>query len=137
MIESGGGSIINISSIAGMRAHSSTPYTTSKAAVQGLTMSMAADHGPEGIRVNCIAPGLVYSPMVAPGWTRTCGKSARMPPRCAPRAIPGTSATLPSFWLVTNPAGSTGFFYRWDAGLTSVTPVTYQTLSQQQYARPG
>ena len=66
MIESGGGSIINISSIAGLRAHSSTPYTTSKAAVQGLTMSMAADHGPDGIRVNCIAPGLVYSPMVAP-----------------------------------------------------------------------
>ena len=38
MIETGGGSIINISSIAGLRAHSSTPYTASKAAVMGLTM---------------------------------------------------------------------------------------------------
>ena len=66
MVETGGGSIINISSIAGLRAHSSTPYTTSKAAVIGLTMTMAADHGPDGVRVNCIAPGLVYSPMVAP-----------------------------------------------------------------------
>ena len=66
MMETGGGSIINISSIAGLRAHSSTPYTASKAAVIGLTMSMAADHGPDGIRVNCIAPGLIYSPMVAP-----------------------------------------------------------------------
>ena len=46
MIESGGGSIINISSIAGLRAHSSTPYTTSKAAVIGLTMSMAAARTP-------------------------------------------------------------------------------------------
>ena len=66
MIESGGGAIINISSIAGLRAHSSTPYTASKAAVIGLTISMAADHGPDGIRTNCIAPGLVYTPMVAP-----------------------------------------------------------------------
>ena len=65
MIEAGGGSIINVASIAGLRAHSSTPYTTSKAAVIGLTMSMAADHGRDNIRVNCIAPGLVYTPMVA------------------------------------------------------------------------
>ena len=65
MIETGGGSIINVSSIAGLRAHSSTPYTTSKAAVIGLTISMAADHGRDNIRVNCIAPGLVYTPMVA------------------------------------------------------------------------
>ena len=49
MIETGGGSIINISSVAGLRAHSSTPCTTSKAAVIGLTMSMAADHGRETI----------------------------------------------------------------------------------------
>ena len=50
MKNSGSGSIINISSIAGLRANSSTPYTTSKAAVIGLTQSMAGDHGPDGIR---------------------------------------------------------------------------------------
>ena len=61
-----GGSIINIASVAGLRAHQSTPYTASKAAVIGLTFSMAADHGSNNIRVNCIAPGLVYTPMVAP-----------------------------------------------------------------------
>ena len=66
MKEGGGGSIINIASTAGLRAHHSTPYTTSKAAVIGLTFSMAADHGPDNIRVNAIAPGLVYTPMVAP-----------------------------------------------------------------------
>ena len=66
MIESGGGSIINISSVAGLRADGSTPYTVSKAAVIGLTMSMAVDHAKDNIRVNTIAPGLVYTPMVAP-----------------------------------------------------------------------
>src|SRR5881394_528383 len=66
MIKGGGGSIINISSIAGLRANQSTPYSTSKAAVIGITRSMAGDHGRQGIRVNCIVPGLVYGPMVAP-----------------------------------------------------------------------
>ena len=66
MIETGGGSIINMSSIAGVRAYDATPYTTSKAAIIGLTMSMAGDHGRDNIRVNAIAPGAVYTPMVAP-----------------------------------------------------------------------
>ena len=66
MIESGGGSIINISSIAGLRAHSGTPYSASKAGVIGLTMSMAADHAADNVRVNSIAPGMAYTPMVAP-----------------------------------------------------------------------
>ena len=66
MIEGGGGSIINTSSIAGLRAYNTTPYTTSKSAIVGLTMSMAGDHGRDNIRVNAIAPGAVYTPMVAP-----------------------------------------------------------------------
>jgi NAD(P)-dependent dehydrogenase (short-subunit alcohol dehydrogenase family) len=63
----GGGSIINISSIAGLRAYParSTAYTTSKAAVVGLTMALAGQLGDRGIRVNCIAPGQVYTPLVA------------------------------------------------------------------------
>src|SRR3954464_2290560 len=66
MQRAGGGSIINISSVAGLRANQSTPYTTSKAAIVGLTRSMAGDHGRDGIRVNCILPGLIYGPMTAP-----------------------------------------------------------------------
>ena len=65
MIETGGGSIINIASIAGVRASKAAVYTASKAGVIGLTISMAADHGREGIRVNAIAPGAVYTPMVS------------------------------------------------------------------------
>src|SRR5262249_49780736 len=41
-----------------------TAYSVSKGAVIALTKAMAVDHGPEGIRVNCVAPGPVYTPMV-------------------------------------------------------------------------
>ncbi len=68
MIESGGGSIINVSSIAGLRAGSggaAVPYATSKAGVVGLTTTMAVTHGRDNVRVNCIAPGHIYTPMVS------------------------------------------------------------------------
>jgi NAD(P)-dependent dehydrogenase (short-subunit alcohol dehydrogenase family) len=65
MLKSGdGGAIVNVSSISALRPRRLTVYTTSKAAVIGLTRAMAVDHGPEHIRVNCIAPGPVYTPMV-------------------------------------------------------------------------
>jgi NAD(P)-dependent dehydrogenase (short-subunit alcohol dehydrogenase family) len=62
-----GGSIINVSSIAGLRAYPprATAYTTSKAAVIGLTLALAGQLGSRRIRVNCIAPGQVYTPLIA------------------------------------------------------------------------
>lgn len=59
------GVIINVASIAAFRPHGITPYSTSKGAVIALTRAMAVDHGPAGVRVNCIAPGPIYTPMVA------------------------------------------------------------------------
>ncbi|MEL0114549.1 MAG: SDR family oxidoreductase [Rickettsiales bacterium] len=65
MIKSaGGGAIVNISSISALRPRGLTTYTVSKGAVIALSKAMAIDHGPDGIRVNCIAPGPVYTPMV-------------------------------------------------------------------------
>ena len=64
MITSGGGAIINIASIAAMRPRGLTAYSTSKGAIISLTRALAVDHGPSGIRVNCVAPGPVYTPMV-------------------------------------------------------------------------
>ena len=136
MMETGGGSIINISSIAGLRAHSSTPYTASKAAVIGLTMSMAADHGPDGIRVNCIAPGLIFSPMVAPRMDddlREIRKSA------SPLRTEGDSWDVgyAALYLASDESRwVNGITLPVDAGLTTLSPVTYQTLGQQQYAQP-
>ena len=62
-----GGAIVNISSISALRPRGLTTYTVSKAAVIGLTQAMAVDHGRDGIRVNCICPGPMYTPMVNRG----------------------------------------------------------------------
>ena len=58
------GAIVNISSISALRPRGLTSYTTSKAAVIGLTRAMAVDHGRDNIRINCICPGPMYTPMV-------------------------------------------------------------------------
>lgn len=64
---SGGGSIINIASIDGLRAGMSRniPYAVAKGGVVALTKSMAVHHGRDNIRVNCIAPGHIHAPFVA------------------------------------------------------------------------
>jgi NAD(P)-dependent dehydrogenase (short-subunit alcohol dehydrogenase family) len=56
----GGGSIINLSSIAGRFGFAMrTPYSAAKWAVVGFTQSLAVEAGPDGVRVNCIQPGIV------------------------------------------------------------------------------
>ena len=62
MKAAGGGSIINVGSISWMLKQGGMPiYTTSKAAVQGLTRSLARDFGRFGIRVNTLVPGWVMT----------------------------------------------------------------------------
>jgi len=67
MIEAGGGAIVLFGSFAartgGLRA--SAPYASSKAGVAGLTKHLAQWGGPQGIRVNCIHPGFIQTPMNA------------------------------------------------------------------------
>ncbi len=64
MIRGGGGAIVNVSSISALRPRGLTVYSASKGAVIALTRAMAVDHGRDGVRVNCVAPGPVYTPMV-------------------------------------------------------------------------
>ena len=65
MIEhSGGGAVVNISSISALRPRGMTAYSTSKGAIMALTAAMAVDHGTDGVRVNCVAPGPVRTPLV-------------------------------------------------------------------------
>ena len=66
MRKQGGGAIVNLASIAGLQGgHPGLLYATTKGAVVQMTRAMAAHHGGDLIRVNAIAPGYVYTPMVA------------------------------------------------------------------------
>ena len=68
MAARGAGAIVNLASYAGLfGGHPSLFYPTSKGAVLNFTRAMAAHHAQDGIRVNAIAPGLVYTPMVYAG----------------------------------------------------------------------
>ena len=58
---------MNVSSISALRPRGLTTYSVSKGAVIALTQAMAVDHGPAGVRVNCVVPGPVYTPMVYSG----------------------------------------------------------------------
>jgi NAD(P)-dependent dehydrogenase (short-subunit alcohol dehydrogenase family) len=78
MIETaGGGAIVNVSSISALRPRGLTAYSTSKGAVIALTRAMAVDHGPQNIRVNCVAPGPVYTPRMYTGQMTPAGREAR------------------------------------------------------------
>lgn len=63
MREAGGGSIVNVSSAAGLDQNPDPSYTASKWAVRGLTKTAAQELGPSGIRVNSIHPGYVLTSM--------------------------------------------------------------------------
>jgi NAD(P)-dependent dehydrogenase (short-subunit alcohol dehydrogenase family) len=64
MIAAGGGVILNMASVLGARkaAPNRLAYAASKAAVEGFTRALAADHVKQGIRVNCVCPGTVDTP---------------------------------------------------------------------------
>jgi 3-oxoacyl-[acyl-carrier protein] reductase len=68
MVEQGDGSIVNLGSVAGHTGGGggTVPYAAAKAAVHTFTRGLAKELAPHGIRVNCIAPGMVYTPMIAP-----------------------------------------------------------------------
>jgi len=59
------GSVVNLSSIAGLSANGGPHYSASKSAVLGFTRACARELGPHGIRVNAICPGVIDTPMTA------------------------------------------------------------------------
>lgn len=63
MMRGGNGSIINISSIAGLAGYGQYHYSTAKGGLLGMTRALARDVGPRGVRVNAICPGVIRTPM--------------------------------------------------------------------------
>jgi NAD(P)-dependent dehydrogenase (short-subunit alcohol dehydrogenase family) len=65
MLKRGGGAIVIVGSVQSMTAISnSIAYVTSKHGLLGLTRAMALDYAPKGIRVNCVCPGAIDTPML-------------------------------------------------------------------------
>ena len=124
MIKGGGGAITNLSSIAGLRAHSPLAYSVSKTAIIGLTQTMASDHGRDLIRVNCIAPGQVYTPRMELRMTESL-RGLRV--ETAPLGIEGTAWDIgwANVYLASDEARwVTGVTLSVDAGLAVTTPAT-------------
>jgi NAD(P)-dependent dehydrogenase (short-subunit alcohol dehydrogenase family) len=66
MVERGAGSIVNLASIEGIEGgQAQTAYNAAKGGVVLLTRSMAVDYGPNNVRVNCLCPGMIETPMTA------------------------------------------------------------------------
>lgn len=83
------GSIVNMGSVAGLKG--GTPhllYPTSKGAIVNMTRAMAAHHAEDGIRVNCVCPGMLYTPMMYAGGMTEEAREARRK-----RSLLGTEGT--------------------------------------------
>ena len=73
----GGGVIVNNASYLGLvGARGVAAYAAAKGAVVNLTRAMALDHAAAGIRVNCVAPGSVETPMLHQEWTEMGGEDS-------------------------------------------------------------
>lgn len=86
--DSGGGSIINVSSSAGMIAHYDAAYTASKWGLRGLTKTAAVEYAPWGIRVNSIHPGIITGTALVGSATADLVKSSSA---CIPMQRAGTT----------------------------------------------
>lgn len=104
MRDLGGGSIINMSSIAWMNgAPDMQAYASSKAAIVGFTNSLARQLGPDRIRVNAIAPGMVITPRQRALWYQDEDKVAAGRARqCIPDAIEPEEIARLGLFLASN-----------------------------------
>jgi len=74
LVDAGGGSVVTVASVSGViPTRGEGPYAAAKAGVIALTRSAALEYGPSGIRVNCVSPGFIRTPLTElvftePGW---------------------------------------------------------------------
>ncbi len=107
MKKAGGGSIINMGSIAWMFGQGGMPaYTTAKAAVMGLTRSLARDLGPFNIRVNSVAPGWIMTKRQMEKWLTPEGEEELMTNQCLKRKLVPADIARPVLFLASSEASA-------------------------------
>ena len=122
MIRSGGGSFIITASANSFYAESDIAgYCATKGAAMQLTRAMALDHGPDGVRVNCICPGWIDTPMSAP-FLNERPESRRFGEQIAPLGrigVPEDIARVALFLAGDESSFVTGAAYNADGGWTA------------------
>lgn len=119
MIEAGGGSIINVSTVASIRAFPGIAYGTTKGAVNSLTITLAGRLARHNIRVNAILPGYIDTPLVAPVWENQAVREANR--KQVPMRRFGTAweiAGVAAFLASDDASYVTGALIPVDGGLT-------------------
>ena len=128
MKANGGGAIVNISSIAGIRAHGALAYGPSKAAMAQLAREIAVMHGRDGIRANTVAPGHVMTPHVAGLMSAELREARR---KIGPLGIEGDAWDVAQavLFLASDEARFiTGQEVAVDGGVTAIGPMTAHAL---------
>jgi len=122
MIKAGGGSIVNISSIAGMVACYGLPniaYVASKFAVRGMTKRVAVEFGDKNIRCNSIHPGFIKTPMMVDATDEGGGDAVSMIPLNR-MAEPEEVSNLALFLASDESAFISGMEHVIDGGMTAM-----------------
>jgi len=101
--QAGGGSIINFSSISFVRNMSEMPaYTTAKAAIIGLTKSLAGKLGPDNIRVNAVMPGMIVTERQKRLWLTDEKIAAMQNAQCLKRVLVADDLVGPCLFLASS-----------------------------------
>jgi 3alpha(or 20beta)-hydroxysteroid dehydrogenase len=121
MLKAGIGSIVNISSIAGIVAiygHPSLAYVASKFAVRGMTKSTAVEYGKNNIRVNSVHPGFINTPMMVEATNEDGGDALSLIP-LGRLAEPKEVSNLVIFLASDESSYITGAEHLIDAGMSA------------------
>ncbi len=118
MKAAGGGSIINFGSVSWMIGQGGMPgYSAAKAAVMGLTRSLARDFGPHNIRVNSIAPGWIMTERQVSLWLTPEAEEELMQRQCLKRKLyPEEIARVVLFLAAADSSAITNQTYIADGG---------------------
>ena len=119
MLANGGGSIVNMSSILGTVGFAEAPaYTAAKHGLVGLTKTAAIEYAGDGIRVNCVGPGFIDTPMLAAAPPEVTAAVAELHP-LGRLGRPEEVAELVAFLASDRSSNTTGTYALTDGGYTA------------------